>query len=286
MFIETSIKREWLAQIVDFYQKHPERGTGGQKFFPVFPWITPRVIDELIDIVEALGAKRFLGKGELLFPQGGRVDKFCIILEGFGARSLVNPSGFEAQGIGIAPPMHIASGNLNFFTDRPCSGCYFALCDTLLVECSTEVLRQRAFEQPELLAYLVEQFEMCVLSDRFVFACRALVETEDRIRAFLCSWAANFGTLDENSHEPLIQTVPLPPVALIGKILAINPHLLENILEQWEEEEVLKRSESFDVLSLKGLEGIYSWIIRKGQEDGAVSYPSTMIELLNRFRRF
>lgn len=172
---------------------------------------SPKVSAKIIEKVRELGVERKLTTGELLFEIGARVDKLCINLKGFSARSLVNPAGFEAQGIGIAPPFHIAAGNLNFFTQRPCSGCYYALCPSQILECSSQRLREAAQEDSALMFELARHFEMCAISDRMVFACRALINSEYRLQAFLCSWAANFGLLDENRcKEMRIETVSLP----------------------------------------------------------------------------
>lgn len=240
MVVSSLIPPDWHQLLVDFYEKFPSRGLPSVEHFPIFPWIAPRVSAKIIEKVRELGVERKLTTGELLFEIGARVDKLCINLKGFSARSLVNPAGFEAQGIGIAPPFHIAAGNLNFFTQRPCSGCYYALCPSQILECSSQRLREAAQEDSALMFELARHFEMCAISDRMVFACRALINSEHRLQAFLCSWAANFGLLDQNrSKEVKIETVSLPGPALIGKIMAINPLVVERTLEKWESLELL-----------------------------------------------
>lgn len=114
MVVSSLIPPDWHQLLVDFYEKFPSRGLPSVEHFPIFPWIAPRVSTKIIEKVRELGVERNLTTGELLFEIGARVDKLCINLKGFSARSLVNPAGFEAQGIGIAPPLHIAAGNLNF----------------------------------------------------------------------------------------------------------------------------------------------------------------------------
>ena len=118
MVVSSLIPPDWHQLLVDFYEKFPSRGLPSVEHFPIFPWIAPRVSAKIIEKVRELGVERKLTTGELLFEIGARVDKLCINLKGFSARSLVNPAGFEAQGIGIAPPFHIAAGNLKFFSRK------------------------------------------------------------------------------------------------------------------------------------------------------------------------
>lgn len=170
MVVSSLIPPDWHQLLVDFYEKFPSRGLPSVEHFPIFPWIAPRVSTKIIEKVRELGVERNLTTGELLFEIGARVDKLCINLKGFSARSLVNPAGFEAQGIGIAPPLHIAAGNLNFFTQRPCSGCYYALCPSQIIECSSQRLREAAQDDSELMFELARHFEMCAISDCYATA--------------------------------------------------------------------------------------------------------------------
>ena len=277
MVVSSLIPPDWHQLLVDFYEKFPSRGLPSVEHFPIFPWIAPRVSAKIIEKVRELGVERKLTTGELLFEIGARVDKLCINQKGFSARSLVNPAGFEAQGIGIAPPFHIAAGNLNFFTQRPCSGCYYALCPSQILECSSQRLREAAQEDSALMFELARHFEMCAISDRMVFACRALINSEHRLQAFLCSWAANFGLLDQNrSKEVKIETVSLPGPALIGKIMAINPLVVERTLEKWESLELLDISNGKTLIVPSLIDPIYQWITLKDKESGVVPYPPSI----------
>lgn len=280
--MSSQIESKWLDLVFDYYQNNKNRGTVAQKKFPVFPWITPRVPFSFIDLVYSLGKSRKLSKGELLYSPGEKVNKLCIVLKGLCARSLVNPAGFEAQGIGISPPMHIASGNLNFFSNRPCCGCYYTLYDTEIVEVYTDLLRKKAFEDLALLEFLTEQFEMCSLSDRMAFACRVLVDAEDRIKAFLCSWVANFAlSSDTRNSITTIETIPLPSCEFLGRVLAINPLLLENIVTNWEGEGFIRRKNDTSEFSTTLLDPIYHWITRKGSESSPIPYPESIRSLLS-----
>lgn len=283
MVVSSLIPSDWHPLLVEFYEKFPSRGLPSEEYFPIFPWIGPRVSTKIIEKVSELGRERRLSTGELLFKIGARVDKLCINLKGFSARSLVNPAGFEAQGIGIAPPLHIAAGNLNFFTQRPCSGCYYALCPTQILECSSQQLREEAQEDPELMVELLRHFEMCAISDRIVFACRALINSELRLQAFLCSWAANFGLLDLNRcKDAKIETVSLPGSALIGKIMAIYPLVVERTFEKWEALGVLEISNEKALIAPSLIDPIYQWITLKGKESGIVSYAPSIQKLLEK----
>lgn len=283
MVVSSLIPPDWPPLIVEFYEKFPSRGLPSAEYFPIFPWIGPRVSKKIIEKVSELGSERRLSTGELLFEIGARVDKLCINLKGFSARSLVNPAGFEAQGIGIAPPLHIAAGNLNFFTQRPCSGCYYALCSTQILECSSQQLREEAQKDPELMLELSRHFEMCTISDRIVFACRALINPELRLQAFLCSWAANFGLLEQNRcKDAKIKTVNLPGSALIGKIMAIYPLVVERTFEKWEALGLLEISNDKTLVAPSLIDPIYQWITLKDKESGVVPYPSSIQTLLKK----
>lgn len=166
---------------------------------------------------------------------------------------------------------------MNFFTQRPCSGCYYALCPSQIIECSSQRLREAAQDDSELMFELARHFEMCAISDRMVFACRALINSEHRLQAFLCSWAANFGLLDQNrSKEVKIETVSLPGPALIGKIMAINPLVVERTLEKWESLELLDISNGKTLIVPSLIDPIYQWITLKDKESGVVPYPPSI----------
>ena len=281
MVVSSFVSQDWLPLLVEFYEKNPSRGLTSVSRFPIFPWIAPRVSNQLIEKVGELGRERTLSRGELIFELGARIDKLCINLNGFSARSLVNPTGFEAQGIGIATPLHIAAGNLNFFSERPCSGCYYALCPTQILECSSQKLREAAAEDPELMFHLAKLFEMCAISDRMVFACRALINSEDRIQAFLCSWAANFGRLTQGRNREIkIQAVRLPENPLIGKIMAINSLVVERTLIKWSASGLLEAADDCVFISPALINPIYKWLTLEGKEAGAVPYPPTIEALL------
>ncbi len=277
--------KHWAEALSHIYEDS-EWATLDSPHFPIFPWVTPRVQESIRNYVIDRGEIRKIKKGGYIIPPGSTVNKFCIVLEGFTARSLVSPLGVEGNGIGIAPPQHIATGNLNFFTGRPCFGNYYALVNSVIAQCPTDTLRELAKEDPKLLLKLGRQFESCSLSDRFTFACQGILASEEKMKAFVCGWAANYGKLvadgqDEQAQALEIGIPQLPDLELLGKTCSINWLIIKGIFNKWKDEGLWMPKENEIIFSASLVENIYRWITRQGKELYLPGYPETLQELLS-----
>ncbi len=272
------VPNNWIDGIANFYEKYPNRGLASDLSFPSFPWIAPKCPKAFVDLVASLGETRDLEEGEYLYTQVPKIDKMCVVVKGLTARSLVAATGIEAQGVGISPPMHIACGNLNFFSQRLCCGCYYALSPATIVECPTKILREKAEKDTKLMKFMGAQVEMCSLADRFAFASMVLGSTE-RLKAFLCSWAANFGYL-MHDRPGWIGLRFLPPASLTGKVISINWLLVKRIVKQWQNKGLWEGQGDERYFPADLIEPAYRWIIREEFEKTDIKYPKSISELL------
>ena len=73
-----------------------------------------------------------------------------------------------------------------------------------------------------------------------------------------------------------IETVSLPGSALIGKIMAINPLVVERNFEKWESLGLLEISNDKALLVPSLIDPIYQWFTFKDKESGVVPYPPSI----------
>lgn len=220
----------WLraAQAAQYEKWDQDHGPAA----PLTPWIAPRVPREFAEAIERLGVVRRLEIGEYIYAPHERVDRLVLVRNGLTARAVVDPASNQPEAIAISPPGRLGSGNLNFFSGRPCAGRYFALCRSEIVVCSQAVIQALAKRDSEFLLQLVHYFELCNLSDRLGFATQVMLPVPMRIKVLLLSWAVSFGREAERDDLPgRWIRMPVPPsradIARVvhGSLVTIDRHL-------------------------------------------------------------
>lgn len=270
----------WLAAIA-----HENDGAASPtalfEAYPLMPWITPRVHPAILDLVERLGTSRRLLAGEFLFGRDEKLDKLVIVTSGVSGRSVGDPRG---QGIAIATPGHIAAGNLNFFSERHAFGQYFAITDCEYLFCSRKLLFVLAMKDPELMALFATQFECCALSDRLGMACLFLMGAKERLAAFTCSWALNYGQwICREDGEWIRMPVPLSR-QIRSQIINVGPSWIDRTLRDWRAQNLWQRERDTVYARPSLLEPAYRWLRDHEESDNRYSYPKTLAELFSRTR--
>ncbi|MCD8339666.1 MAG: hypothetical protein LUC43_05640 [Burkholderiales bacterium] len=152
--------------------------------------------------------------------------------------------------------------------------------DTKIVQCPADKIRKLAEEDAELLWLLCSQLESCCLSDRFSFGCQGILGSEDKIKAFICGWTANYGTVLLDKQNPKVRIPLPPPYKLLGKICSVNWLIVKGIFNKWKDEGDWGTGEDSATISPNLLSDIYKWLTREGKEFYPLGYPKTLQDLL------
>ena len=245
---------------------------------PIMPWITHQLDPDLLALVLRLGERRKFRSGDLLFENNQKIDALMIVIRGVTARSMGNLDG---QAIGLATPKRIAAGNLNFFSGRHAIGRYFAITDSELCVCSRSLLLSVLEAQPQLMKTCAVQFECCALSDRLSFACLSLLDARDRLKAFLTTWAVNFGELLKDESGLIWIRMPVPTTIQVeSQIVNTSLNWVDRILHDWRESGLWRRERESVIVSPSLLEETYRWMRSLEEGDNLFRYPSSLTLLL------
>ncbi len=257
----------WYAEIerspdVFWDAEHPTRDA-------VMPWITHSVHPEIAGLIERFGTVRQLEPGEDLIPVGSIVDQLILVKKGVTGREL----GSLTKAMAIATPGRFACGNLNFFTQQPCIGHYFALVKSEVVSVPQKLLRQVIAKTPQLGVLFCIQSELCTLSDRLSFGAYSTLSVEDRLKCFMLAWHRNYGHTekDENGNEWCVM-----PISIQRKYQAmvINTSRisLDKTLKAWKENGVYQFDGDRMRLSVPFLQNAYDWMVRM-EETAPIERP-------------
>lgn len=241
--------------------------------FPIMPWLTHALDPRLEALILRLGERRRLRAGELLFGPGEPIDRVAMVCRGVTARSMGNIDG---QAIGLAAPGRIAAGNLNFFSGRHAIGRYFALSDCELCFCPQRLLLSVLATDPKLFHSCAAQFECAALSDRLAFACLSLLGGEDRLKAFIAAWAANYGELLADGWIRMPSPMSLQ---VRSQIINATPNWVDRISRRWREALLWRREGERVFARPELLQGAYAWMRSLEEGDNRFSYPVRFVEL-------
>lgn len=250
---------------------------------PIMPWITHRLDPAFLSLVLRLGLRRNVRAGDLLFEHSQKIDELLVVTRGITARSMGNLDG---QAIGLATPGRIAAGNLNFFSGRHAIGRYFAITDCELRVCPRSLLLPVLESDPELLKICAVQFECCALSDRLSFACLSLLEARDRLKAFLATWAVNYGELlVDNAGNRWIR-MPIPTtIQTQSQIVNTSLNWVDRILHGWRKSGLWRRDREWVCVSPILLEETYHWMRSLEEGDNLFHYPDSLETLIPTLQR-
>lgn len=242
----------------------------------VVPWITHAVNIKLRELICRIGVSRSVAAGEDIIPEGAPVDKLVMVTKGVTGREV----GRVSQAIALSPPWHFACGNLNFFTEQPCIGKYYALVDSEVVAVPQQLLRKLLRKDPEMAWIFAVQAELCTLSDRLGFGALATLSVEERLKALFISWGRKYGRYEVDSKGRswcrMPQTVQRKYLAAVVNTSRVS---LDKTLHKW------KTAGSYVVngddlgVSYELLRPTYSWIVRM-EENARINRPRTFRESL------
>ena len=160
-----------------------ERTLGEGTIISIDPRIAaPKIPKRLFNLVKELGRERTLHKDELLYAK----DSYGII-----GKAMLDPQTVNTEAYAIATPFCLASGYLNFFSERPCGQACFAMTPVRIVECDTEDLEAELMKDPELFFEAAAHFELCAAADKVALIGRICPDTE-KAKGLLSDLAQNF----------------------------------------------------------------------------------------------
>ncbi len=122
------------------------------EIYPATPWICPPVADELCAVFDKWGVEHSFKKGETVVLFGTPNEHISLTKRGIVGRI----TGFSTPKINVTPmmlsfPWNFATGNLNFFSQRPSYERYVALTDCVLSICEHDTFRAALEADPELM---------------------------------------------------------------------------------------------------------------------------------------
>lgn len=274
-----NVTTSWLAAI-----SHARNGAGDadvlEKPFPVLPWLTMTLDPRLMALMDQIGIVKTFEADEYLLDPNEAVNKVAYVRRGVTGRSAGDPHGQKSLAIAISTPGRIAYGNLNFFTERHAIGRYFSLTPGEIVVCDRKLLYSLILKDPVLLELTVKQFECCMLSDRLAFASLALLNAEDRLKAFGCTWAANYGERVVKEDGDWIK-MPAPMSRRVRTaIISVSGNWLDGKLQEWMKEGVWIRDGDWVWVRPAFLEPVYTWMLRAEGRSVRFDYPEHLSDLI------
>ena len=113
------------------------------------------------------------------------------MIDGIIGKAMLDPQTVNTEAYAIATPFCLASGYLNFFSERPCGQACFAMTPVRIVECDTEDLKAELMKDPELFFEAAAHFELCAAADKVALIGRICPDTE-KAKGLLSDLAQNF----------------------------------------------------------------------------------------------
>lgn len=246
------------------------------------PWIAPRVPRRVAELISRLGNSRRLEAGEYIYAPHDRVDRLVLVRNGLTARAVVDPASSQPEAIAISPPGRLGSGNLNFFSGRPCAGRYFALCRSEIVSCPQSLIRAMGKSDPELGLLLVHYFELCNLSDRLAFASQVMLDVPTRLKTLLLSWAVSFGHEAERA-DTSGRWIRMPALMARGdmaRVIHASLMSVDRLLGEWRQTGQILREGEVAWVRPELLRDAHSWLCRTEEEASLHPRPRELSEVL------
>lgn len=276
----SNVSREWLS-VIQNGRKQMLDAKSPDRSVPIVPWIHPPLHPTLQSLILKIGRKVSLSRQDKLISLDRSISHLAMVTSGVTARNFGNPTVGTETAAAISPPGHVAFGNLNFFTERPAFGHYFALTKAEIVVCNKELLLPALKADPELFLLLIQHFESCALSDRLGFAYMAFAPVEERLKAFVISWSVHYAKLYEKEGNPWL-TMPVP-LTRSNRCLLANASSVstDTYLKKWKDNGVWVRNGDFVSCPVAFLENTYTWM-RHSEEQSAYVYPRSLLALFQR----
>lgn len=270
----------WLAAVQTGQSDdwHPAEGPAGL----LTPWIAPRVPRRLLDLITRLGSSRRLEAGEYIYAPHEPVDRLVVVRNGLTARAVVDPASSQPEAIAISPPGRLGSGNLNFFSGRPCAGRYFALCRSEIVSCPQSLIRAMGKADPELGWLIVHYFELCNLSDRLGFASQVMLPVPTRLKTLFLSWAVSFGHEAERIDAPgrWIRMPALMSRGDMARVIHASLMSVDRLLGEWRQGGLILREGAAVWVRPELLRDAHAWLCRTEEDASLHPRPRELSDAL------
>ena len=114
----------WLKEIEVFRNRDSDDSYN----IPIYPWLAPPLHPKIRSLIERWGVEKEVpANAPVLGHINERVDKLVLVKSGVTARNFGSACSVERPSVAFSVPGRLACGNLNFFSQRPCIGSYYAL---------------------------------------------------------------------------------------------------------------------------------------------------------------
>lgn len=202
----------WLKEIEVFRNRGPDDSYN----LPTYPWLAPPLHPRIRSLIERWGVVTELDANEpVLGSFDGKVDRLVLVKSGITARCFGSVFALKRPSVAFSVPGRLACGNLNFFSQRPCIGSYYALVPSVVVSIPQSLLFKVVEQDPQMLMICATEFELINLSDRLGFGVHSLLGVEDRLLSYFLSWSVAFGREEQIDGESWIRfPTPLRGTAL------------------------------------------------------------------------
>ena len=179
----------WLKEIEVFRNRDSDDSYN----IPIYPWLAPPLHPKIRSLIERWGVEKEVpANAPVLGHINERVDKLVLVKSGVTARNFGSACSVERPSVAFSVPGRLACGNLNFFSQRPCIGSYYALVPSVVVSIPQSLLFKVCEQDPGMLLLCATEFELINLSDRLGFGAHSRLGVEDRLLAYFLTWSVAF----------------------------------------------------------------------------------------------
>lgn len=160
----------WLKEIEVFRNRDSDDSYN----IPIYPWLAPPLHPKIRSLIERWGVEKEVpANAPVLGHINERVDKLVLVKSGVTARNFGSACSVERPSVAFSVPGRLACGNLNFFSQRPCIGSYYALVPSIVISIPQSLLFKVCEQDPQMLLLCATEFELINLSDRLGFGAHS-----------------------------------------------------------------------------------------------------------------
>lgn len=247
----------WLKEIEVFRNRDSDDSYN----IPIYPWLAPPLHPKIRSLIERWGVEKEVpANAPVLGHINERVDKLVLVKSGVTARNFGSACSVERPSVAFSVPGRLACGNLNFFSQRPCIGSYYALVPSIVISIPQSLLFKVCEQDPQMLLLCATEFELINLSDRLGFGAHSRLRVEDRLLAYFLTWSVAFGREELVEGEPwVVFPTPLRGIAL-QSVVSCSAAALERALGNLKQDRHYVTDNDSARIRLSVLEPIHKWI--------------------------
>lgn len=267
----------WLKEIEVFRNRDSDDSYN----IPIYPWLAPPLHPKIRSLIERWGVEKEVpANAPVLGHINERVDKLVLVKSGVTARNFGSACSVERPSVAFSVPGRLACGNLNFFSQRPCIGSYYALVPSVVVSIPQSLLFKVCEQDPGMLLLCATEFELINLSDRLGFGAHSRLGAEDRLLAYFLTWSVAFGREELVEGEPwVVFPTPLRGIAL-QSVVSCSAAALERALGNLKQDGHYVTDNDSARIRLSVLEPIHKWI-RNNEEKSSNWHRHRLHQILH-----